>query len=311
MVTERGAAQLNMTAPDPRAVANRRGILYMASAMVCLVANDMLMKRLGQSMPLPQMVFLRGAMAVLMVLAVAHALGATRQLKQAAGGRVVVRAVADAMGTLLYLGSLMHLPLANATAINLAAPLMMALFAVLFLHESAGPRRWLAIGAGFAGVLLVIQPRAEGFNVWSLVCLSGTVFQAGRELLTRRIDPGVPSILITLSSVACVTLMAGAGTLWDGWQPVARADLGGLAMAAALLASGYWLIVNSMRHGEMSLVAPFRYTGLLVAVVLGYAVWGDVPDVMAWTGIALLLAAGVRLLQDERRRARAEGPPLA
>lgn len=300
-----------MTPPHPRVAANRRGILYMAAAMVCLVSNDALMKLVGQSMPVLQMVFLRGVMAVLMVLAVAQALGAGRRLHLVFDRRVAVRSAADAMGTLLYLTSLMHLPLANATAINLAAPLMMALFAVLFLREHASLQRWLAIAAGFGGVVLVIQPRTEGFNAWALVCLSGTLFQATRELLTRRIDPGVPSILITLSSLVYVTVLAALASLSQGWQPVSMRELGGLAMAAALLAGGYYLIVNSMRHGEMSLVAPFRYTGLLVAVLLGYVLWGDVPNALAWAGISLMLAAGVHLLHDQRRRARAEDTPLA
>jgi drug/metabolite transporter (DMT)-like permease len=75
-----------------------------------------------------------------------------------------------------------------------------------------------------------------------------------------------------------------------------------------LLATGYYFIVNCMRHGEMSLVAPFRYTGLLVAVTMGYVVWGEVPNVLAWVGIALLLAAGVHLLHGERQRDRLDAP---
>ena len=302
---------MTATALGLRAAANRRGILYMAAAMVCLVANDALMKLQGQSLPVAQMVFVRGAMATVMVLAVARAMGAATRLHLLADRRVTQRALADAMGTLLYLSALMHLPLANETAINLAAPLLMALFAVLFLRERPGLRRWLAIAAGFAGVVLVMQPRAEGFNAWALVCFAGTLCQAGRELLTRRIDINVPSILITLASVGCVTLLAAAATVWSGWQPVSMPELATLALAAALLASGYYLIVSSMRQGEMSLVAPFRYTGLLVAVLLGYGVWGEIPNGMALSGIALLLGAGTYLLHDQRRRARADDAPLA
>lgn len=280
--------------------------MSLATAMACLVVNDTMMKYVGQSMGVPQLILLRGFFAVLMVLAVAHGLGATPRLREVLDRRVATRAAIDAAGTLLYLASLMHLPIANATAINLSAPLIIVVFAFLFLHERAGLQRWFAVGAGFAGVVLVIQPRVDGFTAYALLCLAGTVFQAGRELLTRRIDPGVPSIVVTLASVACVTLVAAVLTLLQGWRMVTLSELGLLAAAAALLATGYYLVVNSMRHGELTLVAPFRYTSLLVAVLMGYAVWGEVPNALAWSGIALLLASGIYLLHGERRRNQAE-----
>ena len=285
--------------------ANRRGILYMAAAMVCLVLNDSLMKHLGRSLPVPQMVFVRGVFAVLMVFAVARGTGATTRLPQLADRRVLARAMVDAVGTLLYLVALMHLPLGNATAINLAAPLIMAALGVFVLHERAGAARRAAIGAGFVGVLLVIQPRAQGFNAWALVCLSGTFFQALRELLTRRIDPTVPALLITLASALAVMLLAAAATLAQGWQPVSALQLATLALAAALLATGYFFIVNCMRHGDMTVVAPFRYTGLLVAVLLGWLFWDEVPNALAWAGIAVLLGAGLFLLREGQTRAAA------
>jgi len=285
-----------------RAAANRRGILYMASGMACLVLNDSLMKYLGNSLGVAQLISARGIMGVLMILAVAHALGATARLRSMFNPHVAIRAMIDSMGTLLYLGALMHLPIGNATAINLAAPLIMALFAVLFLGEHPGLRRWLAIAAGFIGVIMVIQPRVDGFNAWALMCLAGTVFQSTRDLLTRRIPAAVPALLIALASVGFVTLIATGIAVVQGWQPLRPFEFALLALAAALLALGYYLIVNSMRHGEVSAVAPFRYVGLLVALATGFIVWGEVPSGLAWGGIALLFAAGIYLLHDERRK---------
>lgn len=282
--------------------ANRRGILYMASGMSCLVINDSLMKYLGQTFGVAQLVCIRGIMAILMILAVAQALGVTARMGTLLDPRVATRAAIDSIGTLLYLGSLMHLPIGNATAINLAAPLIMALLAVFFLGEHPGIRRWLAIGAGFIGVILVIQPRLDNFNAWALMCLTATIFQSTRDLQTRRIAADVPAILIALASVGFVTVIASGLILIQGWRPIGHFAIGLLAIAAALLAAGYYLIVNSMRHGEMSMVAPFRYCGLLVALLTGFIVWGEVPSALAWGGIALLLAAGVYLLHDERRR---------
>ena len=301
--------------PDDQAFAtaadNRRGILFMAAGMACLVLNDTLIKYVGESVGVGQMICVRGIMAVLALAIVARAVGATAQLRTIANRNVGLRVLLDSTTTLLFIGSLQHLPIGNATAINLASPLMMAVFAVMVMGERPGLLRWVAIAAGFAGVILIIQPRVDDFNAWSLMCLGATVTQSARDLLTRRIPTSVPAILIALASVGSVTLIASGITLIEGWQPIAPAQVGLLAIAAALLASGYSLIVDSMRHGEVSLVAPFRYSGLLVALVTGFVVWGDVPSAMAWSGIALLLASGVYLLHEERRRRNAEGLPAA
>jgi len=283
--------------------ANRRGITYVCAAMVFFVLNDALMKHIGQGLAVAQMMFVRGLMTLAILLAVARATGATTRLPRLRDRPLVVRALLDAIGTLLYLLALMRLPLANATAINLSMPLMMALAAVLLLHEQAGLSRWLAIVAGFVGVLLVIQPQAQGFNAWALVCLAATLAQAGRELWTRRIDPGVPSILVTLGSAVAVLAVAALMLPLQGWQPMRLAQVLQLAMAAALLAAGYFCVVNSMRHGEMSAVAPFRYLGLLVAVLLGWLVWREVPNPLAWAGIALMVGSGLFLMLEGRLRA--------
>jgi len=284
------------------AAANHRGILCMVGAMGCFVTNDALVKFASQSMPSAQLIFIRGAMSVLLVLAVAHALGATARLREATRGWVAGRALVDATATMLYLGSLFHLPIGNATAINLAAPLFMTMFAALFMAERVRGARWLAVGFGFLGVLLVIQPRAQGFNSWALVCLLGTLFHAARDLMTRRIHAGIPSILITLSTAVAVTVVSGVGSLLQGWRPFGAFEFGLLGLASVFLTGGYYFIISSMRHGEMTLVAPFRYSGLLFALVLGYAVWGEVPNTLAWFGIALLIGSGLYVLVSEKRR---------
>jgi drug/metabolite transporter (DMT)-like permease len=217
----------------------------------------------------------------------------------------------DALTTLTFIGSLMHLPIANATAINLGAPLIMAMLAVFYLHEHPGWRRWLVIGVGFVGIVLIIQPKVEGFNAWSLLCLTATVFQSVRDLITRSLPRAVPSILVGLAAVAFITLAAASLSFVEGWKPVGRHELGLLAVAAVLLAAGYWFLISSMRHGEMTLVAPFRYSALIVALAAGFIVWGEVPSAVAWGGIALLLGAGVVLLHDERRRRLLDDLPTA
>ncbi len=290
------------TPADALRAANRRSVAAMSAGMASFVTNDTLVKHVGESLPGPQLIFIRGVCATVLLLAIAHAMGAAGGWRQLRDGRVLLRAGFDGFATLVYLTSLFHLPLANATAINMATPLFITLFAVVAFHERVGPSRWLAIAVGFTGVLLVVQPTAAGFNAYALLCLAGTLLHAARDLTTRVIDRRIPSILVTLSTAVAVTLLSGAWAALAGrWEPVSARQFGLLALASVFLSGGYYLLTVAMRAGEMSLVAPFRYAGLLFALVLGFAVWGDVPNALAWVGIAFLVGAGLVVLRSDRR----------
>jgi drug/metabolite transporter (DMT)-like permease len=291
----------------PRA-ANRRGILAMAGGMACFVTNDALVKYVSQTLPAAQLIFLRGVFATLLLLVIAQAMGALGRTASLLDRRVLLRAGFDAFATMTYLVSLFHLPIANATAINMATPLFITLFAVIAFGEKVGGGRWLAIATGFAGVLLVVQPTGAAFNAYALLCLGGTLLHAGRDLTTRVIDRSIPSLLVTLSTAVAVTLLAGVWSLFSPWQDVNARQVGLLAAASVFLSGGYFLLTVSMRGGEMSVIAPFRYTGLLFALVLGFLVWGDVPNALARGGIALLVAAGLYVLHSERARPKVTAP---
>lgn len=285
--------------PDPTALraANRRGILAMSAAMASFVANDSLVKLVSESLPAAQLIFLRGVFATGLLLGIAVLLGAHRGLASLGSRRVLLRAGFDGFATLAYLTSLFHLPLANATAINMATPLFITLFAVVAFHERVSAARWLAIATGFVGVLLVVQPTGAAFNAYALLCLGGTLLHAGRDLTTRTIDARIPAILITLSTAITVTVLSGLWSLAQPWQVPSSVQLMQLAAASVFLSGGYYLIIIAMRGGEMSLIAPFRYTGLLFALVLGWALWGDVPNALARVGIALIVGAGLAMLR--------------
>lgn len=284
---------------------NRRGILMMTAAMAFFITNDALVKLVSASLPTAQLIFIRGLLTTLLLGGVLAATGVWRQWRLALTPTVPVRALFDSAATFTYLTSLFHLPLGNATAINLAAPLFLTLFAIFLLGEHVNGLRWLLIGLGFGGVLLVVQPRADGFNGYAALCVLGTLFHAMRDLLTRKVPAHVPSLLITWSTAAGVTLLSGLWTAATAWRPIPAPALGQLTCAALCLAAAYHLLTLSMRAGDMSVIGPFRYSGLLVALLLGYLLWGDVPNALAWTGIVLLVAAGLGMLHSERLRARA------
>lgn len=288
-------------APDPQP-ANLRGIRLMLLSMACFIVNDALVKFVSQSLPAGQLIFLRGAMASVLVLATMRTTGVPLRPSQLMRGVVPLRSAIDALATLVYLSSLFHLPIANATAINMATPLVITLLAVVWLRARVSVRHALAVALGFVGVLLVIQPGVDGLNAWAWLCLLGTVLHALRDVLTQRVPRDVPSIAVTLATALCVTLAAGVLSLVQGWRELGPRQLALLALAAVFLSGGYQFLIGAMRAGNIAVIAPFRYAGLLMAAALGWLVWGDVPNVLAWGGIALVVATGLYLLRSRHRR---------
>ena len=279
---------------------NRRGIVTMMAAMLFFVTNDALVKLVSSHLPTPQLIFVRGAFTTLLLVLMVLLTGNWTQWRSMRTRSVPLRALLDSAATFTYLSALFHLPLGNATAINLAAPLFLTLLAVVFLRERVGVMRWGFIVLGFGGVLLVVQPDASGLNAYALLCVVGTLLHAGRDLMTRLVPAHVPSLLITLSTSAMVTLLSGLWTFTGTWQAVSTLQLMQLGGAAFCLAIAYHLLTLSMRAGDMSVIGPFRYSGLLVALVLGYFLWAEIPNLVAWAGIALLVVAGLGLLHSQR-----------
>lgn len=284
---------------------NRRGIVTMMAAMLFFVTNDALVKLVSSHLPTPQLIFVRGAFTTLLLLLMVTLTGSWAQWRSMRTRSVPLRALLDSAATFTYLTALFHLPLGNATAINLAAPLFLTLLAVVFLRERVGVMRWAFIVLGFSGVLLVVQPDASGLNAYALLCVVGTLLHAGRDFMTRLVPAHVPSLLITLSTSAMVTLLSGLWTLTAPWQAISLEQLLQLGGAAFCLAIAYHLLTLSMRAGDMSVIGPFRYSGLLVALVLGYLLWDEAPNLLAWGGIALLVMAGLGLLHSQRAPSRA------
>ena len=279
---------------------NRRGILAMSLAMALFIANDALVKQVSATLPGPQLIFIRGLMATTLVLIMAQAMGHFKNWRLMLNKRLWIRGSLDAAASLAYLTAVFHLPLANATAINLSSPLFITAFAIVFLKEQVGLQRGLLILLGFTGVLLVVQPSSQGFNVYAWLAVLATLLHATRDTLTRGIGLHVPALLITLSTAVSVAVAAGGITLTQTWTPVDSLSLALLLGASLFLSMAYYLLIVAMRSGEMSLVAPFRYSGLLFALLIGYVVWGDVPNRLGWAGIFLLAMSGLLILRSER-----------
>lgn len=284
----------------------RRGVASMILGMAAFIINDTLIKLASASVPTGQLITMRNIMAAGLIVVLIVMTGQAAHLRRAADRVVITRSLIDVIATLCYLLALFHMPIGNVTAINMATPLAMTAAAAVFMSVPVGWRRWTAIAAGFLGVLLIVQPEAEGFNAYSLLAIAAVVFIVARDLTTRRIDTGIPSLVITLTNAVFVLLGALALSAWEGWVAVNLVQVLLLAGAGVFLIGGYLLIVDAFRHGDLATVGPFRYTGLIWALLSGFLVWGDIPNLLAFAGIVIVVASGLYVLHRERVKAREE-----
>ncbi len=273
----------------------------MVISMAAFTVNDAIAKFVSDSMNMAQVMLVRGIFASMLVGVIAWQSGALTQLRHALNSMVMLRVAGDAAGTLTFLLALQHLPLANVSAILQALPLAVAMGAALFLGEGVGWRRWLAISVGFIGVLIVVRPGVEGFSVHSLLVLACVLFCAVRDLATRRIPEAIPSLLVSAVTSTAITIL-GAALLpaMGGWTPMQPSMVLYLALAAVLVLIGYQFIIMAMRVGDISFIAPFRYTALLWAIALSIVIFGDFPDSAMIMGSAIIVASGLYTLYRER-----------
>lgn len=273
----------------------------MVISMAAFTVNDAIAKFVSDSMNMAQVMLVRGVFASMLVGVIAWQSGALIQLRHAFDSMVMLRVAGDAAGTLTFLLALQHLPLANVSAILQALPLAVAMGAALFLGEGVGWRRWLAISVGFIGVLIVVRPGVEGFSVHSLLVLACVLFCAVRDLATRRIPEAIPSLLVSAVTSTAITIL-GAALLpaMGGWTPIQPSMVLYLALAAVLVLIGYQFIIMAMRVGDISFIAPFRYTALLWAIALSIVIFGDFPDSAMIMGSAIIVASGLYTLYRER-----------
>ena len=277
----------------------------MAAAMAGFTMNDTITKAVSAEMNFGQVMLVRGLFAMALIAALAFHQRAMRPIRTILIRPVEVRVIGEVGGAVSFLAAITHLPLANTSAILQALPLLITLGAALAFREPVGWRRWLAIGAGFVGVLIIVRPGAAGFNQFSLLALTSVMFCAVRDLATKQIPTHIPSLFITLLTTVTVTT-AGAAILvpLGGWTPPSGRALGLLALAAVLVLIGYQCIIMALRAGDISAVAPFRYSALLWAMLLGYLVFGDVPDGMMVTGASIIVLSGLYAFYRERKRHR-------
>ena len=281
------------------------GIFFMLAAMAAFILNDTCVKLASENLPTGQIIFIRGLIATPLIVLLAWQRGALVRPAVVLHRSVFWRTIGEMSATVLYLSALFHMPIANTNAILQTAPLLTTAAAALFLGESVGVRRWSTIVIGFAGVLLIVRPGFEGFTAWSLAALAGSFAMVLRDLSSRLLPAEVPTLAVTVITTVCVMLLGGALSLAADWQPLAITDLAYLAGAAVFLTAAYIFIIATMRAGDVSLVAPFRYSIMVWAIIIQIIVFGAWPDGLTLAGSAVLVVTGVYMFARERAVARA------
>ena len=278
----------------------------MAVSMAAFTMNDSITKAVSSEMNFGQVMLVRGLFAIVLVAAFAYHQRALRPLRTLILKPVALRVFGETGGTISFMAAIVHLPLANTSAIFQALPLAITLGAAVLFREPVGWRRWSAIAAGFIGVLIIVRPGLAGFSQYSLFALVSVGFCALRDLATRKIPAQIPSLFITLLTTVTVTAAGGAILVpLGGWTSPSANALGLQALAAVLLLIGYQCIITALRTGDISAVAQFRYSALLWAMLLGYLVFGDVPDAMMVLGASIIVLSGLYAFYRERIRHRA------
>ena len=290
--------------------ANSRGMFALAAGMAAFAVNDVLVKLAAQSYPLGEVIVVRGMFTVALVGTVLIGLGHLPSLRNIAHPPLIGRTLLDAVAVLCFTAALVHMPLANLSAINLTVPLIITALAVVIYKEPVGWRRWTAIAVGFAGTLFVVKPTPASFDVLG----------AGCAVLRLRVGVARPH------HAACAfrhshhpdfvhgrhrgDLHRAGARRWENWLPMAPDAIVLCALAGAGLGLGNFLIAMAFRGVDLSAVAPFRYTFLLWAGIGGYVAFGEVPDRFALIGAAMICGSGLYALHRERVRRRTITAPM-
>lgn len=288
---------------------NARGALLMCLSMALFTFGDSCIKATGGALPLSQLLVLRGVLATAALVVMAWYFNGLRlRLPRRDWALILLRGISEALAAYFFLTALLLMPLANVTALLQMLPLTVTLASALIFREAVGWRRWSAIFIGFAGMLLIVRPGTEGFNAASLYALVAVGFVTIRDLVTRKVSAATPSLTVTVISSLAVTCFAALWSLEQDWVALTP-RLGALVGGATLFIIGAYLCsVMVMRVGEVGFVAPFRYTGLVWALLLGLVLFGEWPALPTLVGAGIIVATGVFTLLREARVRKGPAP---
>jgi drug/metabolite transporter (DMT)-like permease len=276
------------------------GLAYMLVAVFAFAAMDAAAKWLTSGFSVVEIAVLSRLVSPFFALAVAQHQGGLRTLKTRHFGWHLFRAAANGATLLTFFGALIFLPLADTVAITFVSPLIMCALAVPMLKEHVGPRRWIAIVIGFAGVLVITQPSGAGFG-WGAVLALGAAFGDALGInITRRMSLTESSHSMLFWS--SVILIVGFGVVLPfTWTTPSGHDWLVIAILALSGSIAQFSLAQAFRYGEVSLLAPLEYGALIWAVIFGYMFWSELPTLTVLGGVAIIIASSAYVAHREAR----------
>ena len=271
--------------------------------MLAFVVNDAFMKFLFIDISIYQAIFLRGVITIpMLALMAVYRNQITFSVNKSDWKYIWLRVAGEVGAAVFFLSALAQIPLANVTAILQAVPLTVTMAAALFLRETVGWRRWLAIIIGFLGVTIIVRPGVDGFSVYSLYAIAAVFCVTIRDIATRKLSKDVPTSLVALITGVAITLYGAIMLPSVAWIPLTATHWFLLTLAAIAIVFGYVFSVLAMRTGETSFIAPFRYTAMIWAIGLGIILFNDWPDNLTLLGTTIVIATGIYSFHREKVR---------
>ncbi|MEK9532898.1 MAG: DMT family transporter [Alphaproteobacteria bacterium] len=276
---------------------NFRGAVLMMICMGAFVLNDAFVRLAGDSLPLAQILFYRGLLTSIALLLVAFYTGVFK-LKVPCRDKWLIffRSVTEALTAYFFLTAVMNMPFANVTAVLQILPMTVTLAAAIFFKEKVGLFRILLILLGFLGVILIINPAKDGFNMYAGYALISVFLITTRDLLSRKLSVDVSTLIPTVSASFGVLLFSIVLTINTAFQPLNLENSFFIGSAAFFIIFGYYTAVLVMRAGEISFISPFRYTAVLFALILGFIFFNEQPDKIALLGMIIVMFSGIVLM---------------
>nr|WP_296431795.1 DMT family transporter [Yoonia sp.] len=286
---------------------NMRGAAFMVFSMLCFAVEDALIKLLADAIPVGQIlsIICLGGLIAFMAWTVLKG----DRLWQPAylDTKVLLRSLCDVSGSIMFVTSLMLIPLTTASAVIQATPLVVAMGAAIFLGQSVGWRRWLAILVGFVGVMIIIRPGMEGFTPATLLAVGGMLGLAARDLFTRGLTVQLSGAQLATHTFALIVPAGILLTVLRGQTPVIPDARESLILLGAIIVGmvAYLAIVAATRGGNAGIISSFRYSRMIFALIIGYFVFSEVPDAATLIGAAIIIASGIYTLWRETQLRRA------
>lgn len=259
-----------------------------------------MMKLAATVLPTTQTMFVRSSTSALLVLSFAWVTGAFGEIRRGFSRAMAFRAGSDVTASLLFQAALGRMHFADIMAVLQISPLTLTAGSALFLGERVGWRRWSAVAVGLLGALLIVKPGTSSFTWWAIAAILSVIGGAARDISTRRIDPLLPTPLILGISAIVVSIASLAGALFEHWHVPDAGTLFMLLCAGVCSMLGQVCVITAVRSAEISVVAPFRYAGIVWALILDLAIWSHFPDLPAMIGIVAVSAAGIYTFYRER-----------